>query len=210
MRTTAFISHCWRSGPVKLKGLFIRLLTSLLLLAVLFAPLQSRAQDQAQVQEGIDLKAGSLSLAGDGSGWVVSAEFQMNLSPSIEEAVSRGLVLYFVTEFELIRPRWYWRDERAITARIGYRLAYHALSRQYRLSVNGFQTSYSTLREALLAVSTLRGWRVAESDKIKPKENAEAWLRLRLDTSQLPKPFQVGAINNRDWNPESTWKRIQF
>jgi hypothetical protein len=160
--------------------------------------------------EGIDLRNGALSLSGDGSAWVVTADFKMQLSPSVEEAVSKGLALYFVAEFELVRPRWYWRDERAIAMALKYRLSYHALTRQFRLTANGFQTSYASLGEALSVISRLRGWRIADADKIRSNENAEAWLRLRLDTSQLPKPFQVGAITNRDWNPESEWKRISI
>ncbi len=164
----------------------------------------------AQAQESIDLRNGSLALSSDGTSWVVAADFKMSLSPSLEEAVSKGLVLYFVAEFELVRPRWYWRDERAVSTKLNYRLSYHALTRQFRLSANGFQSSYSNLQEAIGVISRLRGWRVADTDKLKRGESAEAWLRLRLDTSQLPKPFQVGAINNRDWSPESEWKRIQF
>jgi hypothetical protein len=170
---------------------------------LLFTPL-------SKAEESIDLRNGSLALSADGTSWVVAADFKMSLSPSLEDAVSRGLVLYFVAEFELVRPRWYWRDDRAVATKLNYRLSYHALTRQYRLSANGFQSSYANLQEALGVISRLRGWRVVDADKLKRGESVEAWLRLRLDTSQLPKPFQVSAINNRDWSPESEWKRIQL
>ncbi len=208
-----FILLCWKSafncGRV-LKQLswfgssFSHLWLSLFLsFGLLFTPI-------LKAEESIDLRNGSLALSADGTAWVVAADFKMTLSPSLEDAVSRGLVLYFVAEFELVRPRWYWRDDRAVATKLNYRLSYHALTRQFRLSANGFQSSYANLQEALGVISRLRGWRVADADKIKRGENAEAWLRLRLDTSQLPKPFQVSAINNRDWSPESEWKRIQL
>jgi hypothetical protein len=158
----------------------------------------------------IDLINAALTLAPDRGAWVITADFKLSLSPAVEEAVNRGLPLYFVSEFELIRPRWYWRDERAVTAQINYKLWFNSLTRQYRLSANSYQTTYERLEDALGVISRLRGWRVAEADRIKKNDSYEAWLRLRLDTSQLPKPFQVGAIANRDWNPESEWKKFPF
>jgi hypothetical protein len=210
---TVFTLLCWKSAFNRAR--ILRYLATLghgmsrfglaviLIMSMLFVPL-------AKAEESIDLRNGSLALSADNSAWVVAADFKMSLSPSLEDAVSRGLVLYFVAEFELIRPRWYWRDDRAVAAKLNYRLSYHALTRQFRLSANGFQTSYANLQEALGVISRLRGWRVIDADKLKRGENVEAWLRLRLDTSQLPKPFQVSAINNRDWSPESEWKRIQL
>ncbi len=165
----------------------------------------------ARAQEQIDLKQATLNLSADQLHWVIAADFTLNLSPTVEDAVSKGVVLYFVTEFELIRPRWYWRDERSVTATMTYRLAYNALTRQYRVSINGgFQTSYGTLAEALGSITRLRGWTIADRDRIRTSDKYEAWLRLRLDTTQLPKPFQISAINNRDWNPQSEWKRFPF
>lgn len=32
-------------------------------------------------------------------------------------------------------------------------------------------------------------------------------VRLRLDTSQLPKPFQVNALGSREWQLSSDWYR---
>ena len=44
-------------------------------------------------------------------GYVVSADFSLELNERLEEAVTKGVVLYFVTEFEMTRPRWYWKKE---------------------------------------------------------------------------------------------------
>ncbi len=186
---------------------FSALVISLVL--VMAAPVHAQTMPPPGSQ-AIDLNNAALSLSGDNASWVLTADFKLNLSPAIEEAINRGLALYFVAEFELIRPRWYWRDERSVAAQINYKLSFNALTRQYRLTANGYQTTYTSLQEALAVISRLRGWRVAEADRIKKNDAYEAWLRLRLDTSQLPKPFQVGAIANRDWNPESEWKKFPF
>src|SRR5271154_5280697 len=67
-------------------------------------------------------------------GWAINAEFDVHLKPRMEEALVHGLPLYFVVDFELTRSRWYWFDEKAASASITYRLSFHELTRQYRLS----------------------------------------------------------------------------
>lgn len=146
-------------------------------------------------------------LAAGEEGWVLSADFAFDLNQRLEEAVNRGVVLHFVVEFELTRPRWYWLDEKiASQARI-YRLSFHALTRQYRLSTGALHQSYDSLSEALRVVSRLRNWVVVEKGSdARTGEPYAAALRMRLDLQQLPRPFQIAALGNRDWNLASDWK----
>ena len=95
-------------------------------------------------------------------GYVVAADFEFELSDRLDEAVARGLVLYFVADFEMTRPRWYWLDEKLVNRNQTYRLSYHALTRQYRLSTGGLHQSYESLSAALRALSRLRNWLVIE------------------------------------------------
>ena len=67
-------------------------------------------------------------------GYVLSADFKFEFNQRLEEAVTKGVVLYFVAEFELTKPRWYWLEEKAVSRSQTYRLSYHALTRQYRVS----------------------------------------------------------------------------
>ena len=78
-----------------------------------------------------------LELDAAGDSWMLSGDFEVPLTRSLEEAVRRGVPLYFVLEFELIRPRWWWTDETVAERSIVYRLAYPALTRQYRLNFDG-------------------------------------------------------------------------
>jgi hypothetical protein len=146
-------------------------------------------------------------LAAGDDGYVLSADFRLELTPRLEEAVTKGVVLYFVAEFELTRERWYWLDEKLSTRSLTYRLSYHALTRQYRLSTGGLHQSFATLSEAVQVLARLRNWGVIErGDKVKPGETYDAALRLRLDVNQLPRPFQITALGNKDWNLASDWK----
>lgn len=151
-----------------------------------------------------------LERSAEGDGWLLSAEFEVPLTASLEEAVRRGVPMYFVVEFELIRPRWWWTDEQVAERSIVYRLAYHALTRQFRLSFDGLTQAFESLDEATRTMGSVRGWRVFDTASVSPGTEYEARVRLRLDASQLPKPFQINAITNRDWNPQSEWKRFKF
>ena len=143
-------------------------------------------------------------------GYAVNADFDVELTPRIEEALQNGVALYFVVEFELIRPRWYWFDERTVASRLQYRLTYHALSRQYRLWTGNFHQPVATLSEALRLLGRVRSWIVLDRDQVSPDRTYEAAVRMRLDTTQLPKPFQVTAITSREWTLTSEWKRFSF
>jgi len=160
----------------------------------------------SQAAERIDVQGARFTLQ-EGH-WTLSAEFGLELTARLEEAVNRGLPLYFLVEFELTRPRWYWFDEKAISATLRYRLSYNALTRQYRLSTGALQQGFPALQDAIGVMTRVRNWRVAEADAIKAGETYFAALRMRLDVSQLPKPFQINAITDRDWNLASNWQRF--
>ena len=142
-------------------------------------------------------------------GYVLTADFKFELSLRLEEAVTKGVVLYFVADFELSRARWYWLDEKLASRSQTYRLSYHALTRQYRLSTGGLHQSFQTLTEATQVLSRLRNWTVVDkNDKsVRAGEPYEASLRMRLDITQLPRPFQITALGNKDWSLSSDWKR---
>lgn len=72
--------------------------------ALLFA-IGAVAMSVPAVAEGITPVRAKVE-AGD-DGYRLDAEFDIRFSPGLEEAVNRGVALYFVVEFELTKPRWY-------------------------------------------------------------------------------------------------------
>ena len=154
----------------------------------------------------IDISNPQISAGEDG--YVLSADFRLELNPRLEEAVTRGVVLYFVADFELHKARWYWLDEKVASRSQTYRLSYHALTRQFRLSTGGLHQSFPTLTEATQVLSRLRNWTVVDKSEksVRPGETLDAALRMRLDVTQLPRPFQITALGNKDWSLGSDWK----
>lgn len=143
--------------------------------------------------------------------YVLDADFDLVLNATLEEAIVRGVPLYFVLEFELVQPRWYWIDESVVTNTLSYRLSYNALTRHYRLSTGGaFYQNLPTLEEAQRVISRVRGRSVVDKSALLKGARYEAGVRLRLDTTQLPKPFQISALTSREWSLHSEWVRWSF
>jgi hypothetical protein len=143
-------------------------------------------------------------------GVALNADFVFDFAPRLAEMVANGVPLYFVVEFELTRPRWWWFDEKAVAKRIQQRLSYHAVSRHYRLSTGLLQQQFATLEEALQVLRSVRNWIVIDRSVSLVDANYEAALRMRLDTTLLPKPFQLSALTSREMNLESSWRRFTF
>lgn len=143
-------------------------------------------------------------------GIALSADFGFELKPRLVEAVTNGVPLYFVVDFELTRPRWYWFDEKSAVRRLQLRLSYHPLSRQYRLSTGLLQQNYPTLEAALNVLRRVRSWPVIERGTALSDATYDAAVRMRLDVTLLPKPFQLSALTSREFNMESGWRRFAF
>ena len=179
----------------------------IVLLTNLIAALACAAAIAAHADE---IEVRDASLVGVDQGLVLDADFSFTLNPRLEEAVTNGVPLYFVVDFELTRPRWWWFDAKTASKRLQLRLAYHALSRQYRLSTGLLQQSFGTLQEALHVLQRVRNWVVVERGVRLEDTGYEAAVRMRLDTTLLPKPFQLNALTSREWNLESPWLRFAY
>jgi hypothetical protein len=180
-------------GVALLKTMFVALACALSL-AARADEIEVRAAELAATEEGVAL----------------SASFAFDFNPRLGEVVANGVPLYFIVEFELTRPRWWWFDEKTATKRMQLRLSYHPLSRHYRLSTGLLQQQFGTLEEALHVLKNVRNWLVLERATPLAEANYEAAVRMRLDTAQLPKPFQLSALTSRELNLESPWKRFGF
>jgi hypothetical protein len=149
---------------------------------------------QAKIESGVD-------------GYRLDAQFDIRFSPGLEEAVNRGVALYFVVEFELSKPRWYWFDKKPVQLSQTYKITYTPLLRQYRLSSGSAYQNFTSFEDVVAALSRVRGWPVADAGALRKQDEYQAAIRMRLDTTQLPKPFQLNAVASNDWNLASDWYR---
>lgn len=151
------------------------------------------------------IQINSIKVETASNGYTVSVDSEIELNATLEQALEKGIVLYFVAKFTLVEPRWYWFDEEVarIKTRIGLR--YYALTRQYRLIGHTFSYDFSSLEEALqlLQQSRLHDLPLTIWSELKPKAHYDAELRVWLDLTRMPKPFQVEALSSSAWNLSS-------
>ncbi|HVW64886.1 MAG TPA: DUF4390 domain-containing protein [Nitrosospira sp.] len=142
----------------------------------------------------------TVTIEASDEGYQFDADFDITLNPKVENALERGIVLYFVTELNLMSSRRYWFDERVAHSRVREGLSYYPLTRQYRLTRGTLSQNFSTLKGALQALGRVRDRPIAALSELKPDTDYTVELRMRLDISALPKPFQVETLGSKEWD----------
>lgn len=162
----------------------------LLLCALALGTLPARAQ-------GIDLTAFELSRA-DGA-LLLDFVAKPALGKAVEDAMQRGVPVYFVAQATLYRSRWYWRDERVARVTRNWRLSYQPLTSNWRLGLGALSQSYPSAEEALDMAARASRWKVADADQFEPGEKYYLEFSYRLDNNQLPRPMQLDLVAQSDW-----------
>jgi len=182
-------------------------LAAVLVLACLLACWPATAPAQSAKTASVS----QLKLEQADDGIYLNAQVQFELPNLVEEVLEKGIAIYFVAEAELYRERWYWTDQKVAQATRHMRLAYQPLTRRWRLNVSpvpitnsGFGVSlnqnFDTLSEALDGVRRVARLRLGDISEIGDEGPHPVTFRFRLDTSQLPRPFQIGVVGQADWN----------
>lgn len=209
---------CWKNAPLKPTLTHVRrnqradawvrcwvaLTWAWALVGALLLPVQAHA-------EGAPLEITQLRAERTDDGVYLSAQMRLELPPSVEDALSKGLALFFVAEADVLQERWYWSDRSMASRRRYLRLAYQPLTRRWRLNQSSepltntglgvsISQHFDSLSEALQAVQRLSQWKIADSNVLDTESKHTVDFRFRLDVSQLPRPFQMGVVGQSDWN----------
>lgn len=201
---TVSITHCWRKARIDL--------VLLLLGACLAGVLPSGVRAQAVASEVTQFQ-----LEGSSEGLLLSAAVTFELPPSIEDALLKGVSMFFVAQADVYRERWYWTDKKVASAERSMRLVYLPLSRRWRLNVSSgslgairpavaLNQSFDTLNEAMAVIQRLSRWKIAEVDEIDDRPHIVVF-NFRLDVTQLPRPLQIGALGQADWSISVTARK---
>lgn len=140
----------------------------------------------------------------------IDADFEFELNDQLREAAQRGVPLYFTADLIITRQRWWWFDEALVDTNRTWRVVYNALTRQWRAGAGELSFPAASLDDAMSVVRHIRSWRVAKASQFEDNVNYEGQVRLRLDTSLLPRPFQVNALNSSSWSQATPWTTFKF
>ncbi|WP_335645425.1 DUF4390 domain-containing protein [Melaminivora suipulveris] len=185
----------------------------LLLTAALILLSPAHAQARGEVIE--------LRLERTPAGVVLNAAWQMELPPLVESALYQGIAMHFVAEAQVVRPRWYWSDKTVAQAVRHLRLSYQPLTRRWRLTQSAAERedagrvglslgqNFDELGDALASLQRIAGWKIAEPSAVEDDVTYSVHFQFRLDTSQMPRPLQFGAVGRSGGNM-SVSKRMSW
>ncbi|MHB8495939.1 MAG: DUF4390 domain-containing protein [Casimicrobiaceae bacterium] len=158
--------------------------------------------------DSIPVRGASLGIA-DGE-VLLSADFDFALTPTLQEALDKGIPLYFTIEFELTRARFLWFSEKVAQWSITYRVSYSSLTQQYRVASGPLGQAFDSLGDVQRFLGRVASRPVLRADELMKGTRYEAAIRERLDVNELPKPFQVNALASHEWQLSSDWHRFTF
>ena len=153
----------------------------------------------------------SLKLERQDTAIYMSANWQFELPSALADALLKGITLYFVTEVEISQERWYIYNQRVASAERHVRLFYQPLTRRWRVNISpqpfnasglgmSLGQSYDSADEAMAAVRRTFQWRIANASDYNPEAKQTLSINFKLDLKQLPRPLQIGAAGQSDWN----------
>jgi hypothetical protein len=211
-----FITQFWKStapdvGARAWARFYVALLMGLSLCLSWLPPAHSASVIKAAHAATAQLSQLRTELTEDGV--YLNAAVAFELPHVVEDALLKGIPLFFAIEVDIYRDRWYWTDQRVAGAARTIRLAYQPLTRRWRVNIGSgligggssglratFNQNYDTLSEAMSAVQRVARWKVADSADIRSGSEYNVVFSFKLDLSQLPRPFQIGVAGQRDWN----------
>jgi hypothetical protein len=132
-------------------------------------------------------------------GLLLNFALRFDLPKGVEDALQKGVPLYFVADVALFRDRWYWRDKLVSKASRVWRVAYQPLIRKYRVTFGGLNQTFDSLSDALATVRRVSDWKIAETSQIEDGSRHYIEFSYRLDTTLLPRPMQIGIGGQPEW-----------
>ena len=165
------------------------------------------------------VQAEQLQIEKSAEGYALSTLLTFDISPAVEDALLKGVAVFFVLEADVFRDRWYWIDKKVAGAQRQMRLSYQPLTKRWRLGV-AFSASpnvslsavesavppvylnqhFDNLSDALVSMKRISGWKVADLQELEPNAKHRLEFKFKLDVNQLPRPLQLGVLGQGDWS----------
>ena len=206
MITTDFFTHCCKNRPIEpLRARWLVLFAGwLIVVACLWAPCAGATSPAAPEVGGLRVERAT-------DGLYLSAALQFELPELAEDALYKGIPMFFVADAVVLRDRWYWSAKQVAETNRYFRLSYQPLTRRWRLNISAVPFTNSGLgvvlgqnfdsyADALASIQRISHWKIADNTEIDSSAVHTVNFRFRLDMSQLPRPFQIGAVGQSGWN----------
>jgi len=191
-------THYWKS--VRLSQALLRICACVLLCLQPLAWAENTVVEISQMQ-----------VEREDGGVFFSANLKFELPSLVEDALNKGIPMFFVAEVEVLRDRWYWYDRKQASEARHMRLAYLPLTRRWRLNVSPtpignsglgvtLSQNFDSLSDALTYIQRFSHWKIADAADVEFDGKTHLDFSFRLDVSQLPRPFQISTLGQADWS----------
>lgn len=140
-------------------------------------------------------------------GWyVLEADVDHVLSPVAKEAIRSSIPLVWCLKIQLKQIR-YFRDKTLAKINYRYIIRYHALLNSYSVTntTTDTQKKYTSLSEALDALSRIRELKVIPVAALAKNQLYKVAIKLEFVKEQLPPPLRPIAYLNSEWDLSSDW-----
>ena len=143
--------------------------------------------------------------------YFLSTTLSFELPSAVEDALTKGVPLFFLAQTTVSKERWYWYEKTVAHQERYYKLSYLPLTGRYRILASSKPISnsglgvtmgvaYDSLSQALYAISRLSHWRMVDASEIESGSKYRVDFQFKLDLTQFPKPLQIGALGENEWN----------
>lgn len=154
--------------------------------------------------------ASELKIIKEDDNLVMNTPIHFNLPTAVEEALRKGVAIYFVAHVDVSKDRWYWTDKEVLSVNRYYKLVYQPLTRRWRLNISAGKTNFNEpaislpqwfdqLEDALAAINRAGHWKLMSLSELENGQHYKITFSFGLDTASLPKPLQIGLIGQADW-----------
>ena len=164
----------------------------------------------SEISKTLSAKDG-LQLTSTGEVLQLSTVLPLELPPLVEDALLQGIPVHFVQEARFVSERWYWSDKVVSHVQRYMRLSFQPLTRRWRLhfssspltdrvqSGTSLGFTFDTQSEALAVMQRINRWTVAALSELPSSGELQLDVQMRIDTSQLPRPLQIGNASRPGW-----------
>ena len=192
----AFITHCFKNR---------RLNWIPWLLVAAFLGLMGAAKAQPTSHDVPQLRLERMD-----EGLLLSTQLDVELPAVVEEALLKGIPIYFVAQVDLLKERWYWLNKKIASVQRSMRLSYHPLTQRWRLNIVSGEASdatqglalnqnFESLADAMTTVRRIFRWKIANLSDLEHDSKHVVDFKFQLNVTQLPRPLQIGTLGQSDW-----------
>lgn len=141
--------------------------------------------------------------------YLLNADVQFELSPTVEQALRNGVTLVWAVHFKVWGKRQLFWDSELVNITHYYRMRYHTLLDRFQIMDEQSHTleRFISLSAAFSQLGKIQRLSLIAKKFLTDEGVYEVGLQVALDKERLPLALRAQAYINPDWSLSSQWQR---